>query len=544
MNVTIIRPSLIKSRSMTSLAVKQEIFNGDGQGKSEDQQRTSGDALIIENDRISFAKLHCNETLMKSMESVSRQHRKRRSSSRRLLLLGSGSNHERSSNPTLPFTTFNRETSNGSFSMGTSSFDYTEHTYQSLLDDDNLLACHEFADSDGNVDGWEDVAVEESSVALSSSEGCWNSDDGIVYHSDSENPQPNRPQRRRQQQQQPFHTVLSRQSSRMSLSAHTLSTTFSLDDLGSPDTVSSLEDEDGEDDIEDDEFPTDALITVDGVGLLNLGVCSPTVGQSLSPKRNKNLHGIAKAPDTVNDLCSLDSTDQKLRHFEQKVVTHLLRNAFSHKLRGRRKISPSINDELGRHHGDSSSDDEGFIEEVVDEEEEEIIVEEILEEVEEEVAIKDDYDVEVRRVFSKMHQSMVISTPQRIFKTHHHHHHLSAKRPIRANRSFEELTDIVPRKYALDDLDERTNVGEDFPSNVGTAKLYLAHLAHERLTPNIPTERSKASSRTPSQDGSAMHSSDEYTEILVSSDDSFVDEEEEILEEIVASSLPPTPSHS
>jgi hypothetical protein len=146
-------------------------------------------------------------------------------------------------------------------------------------------------------------------------------------------------------------------------------------------------------------------------------------------------------------------------------------------------------------------------------------------------------------VFSRMHQSMVISTPQRMFKTHHHQPSTTCL--TRANDSMDESKDNRSQKYAFDDLDGRVSDGDDFPVSIGAARKFLVKLAHEHLqTVHIPGDCTKASSRAPSQDGSAMYSSDEYIEVLVSSDDSFVDEEEEILEEIVSSPLASTTAFS
>jgi hypothetical protein len=285
--------------------------------------------------------------------------------------------------------------------------------------------------------------------------------------------------------------------------------------LGSVATVSSLEDEDIDDILEE---TIETPLTVDGVGILNLGLSSPRAGYLLTHKRN-SLRTSPKRREKIVDLCSLDSTDQKLRNLEQMVVTHELCNAFGH--RPRRQSSKDENE--GEHSKSS--------------------IEEIMEEEgagEEEVVEDDGHEAEVRRVVSRMHQSMVITAPVRRIKTHHLS---SRRRDDDSDVSDDDSITRSSRKYSLDDLDGSANDGEDFLNDVEAAKKYLANLAKFRAEAGVLEEISMGRPRNHSQDGSvAMYSSDDYTEVLVSSDDSFGFEEEEILEEIVSSPLKSAPS--
>lgn len=433
-------------------------------------------------------------------------------------------------------------------SAAAASFDYTEHTYHSSIDDDEDEdeTVQEFEEELGDGDDHhhgvlgEKTEEESSADAASSSEGCWNSDDGILYQHNSDIETSRRPVRRQMS------------GGMSSLSAHTLSTAFSLDDLGSADTVSSLEDE--VDDVDDDHgevLPsTDPVITFDGVGLLNMGRSSPKLWRSspsqLSPKRlNFPAAAVVAQADTVNDLCSLDSTDQKLRRVQEKVVSHQLKRAFGSRprnLRRRQRRSRRPCDEETKE--DSNCQSEGSIDE---EEIQEIVA---AEEIDEEVVVEDT-ESGVRRLVSRMHRSIVITTPLRKLKTDHPS--LESRRRWNNSNSNNESDkeedsdqEFFPsgRTYSMDELDGTADDGEDFLNDVDAARAYLLSMAvrpqHGLLPGNSP--EGQHHERTNSHDGSAaavFYSSDDYTEVLVSSSDgSLIYEEEDVLGEVGSPLLP------
>ncbi|KAG7369612.1 hypothetical protein IV203_027358 [Nitzschia inconspicua] len=448
---------------------------------------------------------------------------------------------------------------NGNISMVNSSCDYTEHTYHSTSvdgdnDDKNIVVEYsEFDESEFHEEVIEETEEYSSADALSSSEGGWNSDDGIAYTNDApilvNTTTTTATTTDHRFTNRPLQNSSNRQPSSMTLSAHTLSTAFSLDDLGSAATVSSLgddDDDDDDDDTDDNHFGLSArqtLFTVDGVGILNIGASTPTTTATTTKIRGNGIITNKKNTDTIDELCSLNSTDRKLRHLEQKIATHEMCNNMGNRTKNRtagRTANTTTADSNnpsessmteGNFHEDDEDDDQDVTEESVEEEEEE----------EESLVENDQHEAEVLRVVSRMHQSMVITNAPPGKGTTNPHMMMmlsSTKRgladPVLPKDDDDDDDDddntkhFFSRKYSLDDLDGSANDETDFPNDLSAAREYLSRLAAGHFRNHTH------------DDGSANHyySSDDYTEVLVSSNDSFEydDDEEVILDEIVVSS--------
>jgi hypothetical protein len=423
---------------------------------------------------------------------------------------------------------------------------YTEHTIHDDDFDDELSGYEEFADLEDNDDDDDDDDV--SDYDDNSTEFGYYSDSGL----------PNQHHRHNNSNNNDFHNnrtpsrMLQQERSTMSLSCHTLSSAFTLNELGSAGTVSSLEadvDIDNEythvvEEIE--EFVEDGnLISVEGVGILSLRTLNlsssshqrhqqqyhrtPSSSSSRRRRRQNRLppssSRLINTPgsfDTIDDTCSLDSDDRRIRQIEQKVEALHLREAFSHHHHHHQE-------KHGADNGNKNKDDEDTIEEDIVEEiiEEEIIVEET--EFEEEEIIDDDYDFPEDRVdaalatihdrttvSSTLHASMAVNDTT-----------CKQQRTTKQNYGTTSQQDKgCPERYSRDFDFE----GEDaFPTNLSDAKQYLARLADNNRS------RSRTSSSTEvgqhqndimppprrlyRDRSSAAYTSDEYTEEVVSSDE-------------------------
>jgi hypothetical protein len=287
--------------------------------------------------------------------------------------------------------------------------------------------------------GEDDDDSDEASVADESSEGCWNQDDAIIYYSHSEL---NLPTLRRHPSK----------GSQISLGAQTLSSGFTLSDLGSIATVSSLGNYDNADSHDSRDFGN-TLVTIDGVGLISLDTLSKTgTPQSLCKRA---LRRSPHSQDTIDELASLDSTDRKIRQVEQKIEAHQLQEAFS-----------PIHGLVKGFDGEEHADDE-----IV---EEEVSIEEIIEEeYEEEELSEENHDAQVRQISSAVLKSMVITTKWQSTE-------FSSIQSRESSCSLEDtilrqesVNPTLPQRHPLHHLDKKGIVQSDFPAELLTAKDFL-----------------------------------------------------------------------
>ena len=487
--------------------------------------------------------------------------------------------------PPPPSDVLARSSSHGITSA--TSHSYTEHTIYDDEDDDEYHGYEEFADLEDN-DAMDEGSDDDNSILSSSPSSRvvvdWN-DSSDVYYSDSDLPNQQLKVQHQYQRQHDHHRTsrtpprtLQRERSDMSLSCHTLSSAFTLNDLNSVGTVSSLEADGDDANIDHDhqhvvdeieEFVEDGnLISVEGVGILSLRMMPSTPAISgphqpqeqqqqphhyrtppSSRRRRKHLaptsSRLTKTPksyDTVDDTCSLDSDDRRIRQIEQKVEALHLRETFSnhhyhhHNEKHQQQQQQQQQEEDATH----TNEDDDIIEEE--------ILEEVVEEEEYEELIVEDTEVEeVQGDEDEFHEDESDNCP--LNRPNHHIVSTPLHSSIAANvtnsqqqqQQRQHSTNVTSTAEEENGYRERN---DSFPSKLSDAKEYLARLASSRMSENQSrpktsstdgewqrqnrtigeslddpsTTRPQRMRRNESSEAYTT-SSDDYTEVVMSSDD-------------------------
>lgn len=345
-------------------------------------------------------------------------------------------------------------------------FSYTEHTYYS--EGDYVLDQTDRDNIDDNDSSNDDEDDDDDIDDNGSDSVGWDSDSGVPY-------------------------TLHRANSRMSLDAETLSSAFTLNDLASVDSVSSLE-------VEDDYHPNvvdlQQLDTTDDPTTNNNKLADPNSSRS----RHLALPPL-ELVDTVDDI-SLDSGEREQRRLHKHMDVHELREVFCHSrsLQQQQQQGSSSLPETGQDHAVSVRGPLINVDEV----------EEFLDE---------DEDVAMQRTIARMHKSFAISG-------------FAVKTSKDDDDDEYEEEEVVAhtdaatqgrgrmRRNSFDDGTYSYHNATDAPTDLAAAKHFLAGLASS--APGLG-ERTK-----PKQDDQVHHhlrvdskgsiASSEYTEVVSSVD--------------------------